>query len=305
MKPYFDTSHLAWALHLLGAMSFAHATAPDLAKQGNTTITQYGTWVSYGGNARIVLAVILLAAAGGVVYTGTRLPLPVRAAKPTEAAKTFMLVTWGLAVVAFLVCLPIYVHHARREHLFHAAPADPVTPVTATCVAVIFFIILLTSRSHGWRVMVTSAAIGAMAAPMIFEFPFDLIVMARTYPPIPPDPASYRVLFFAPLFLVEVATLSLLTLSPIMKLRKATFFSFALMLAVFAAWALAGFAYPFAPVPFTLNVLSKILAFITALSLFLPQRTLASALKLASPPPAEAPLPGRPAASHAIGANPN
>jgi hypothetical protein len=186
-----------------------------------------------------------------------------------------------------LVCLPIYVHHARREHLFHGTPADPITPVTATCLAVTFFIILLASRSHGWRVALASAAIGAAAAPMIFEFPFDLIVMARTYPPIPPDPALYRILFFAPLFLVEFTTLALLTLSPVLKVQRAAFFYFALMLAVFAIWGLSGFAYPSAPVPFTLNVLSKILAFVAALSLFRPLRTPASTPKSAPsiPPP--------------------
>jgi len=264
MKPYFDT---------------------------NTTMTEYGTWVSYSGTARIVLAIVLLAAAGGVVFAGTRLALPIRPARPGEGTRTFMLVTWGLAITAFLVCLPIYVHQARREHLFHGTPADPITPVTVTCVAVIFFITLLASRSHGWRVMLASAVIGAMAAPMIFEFPFDLIVMARTYPPIPPDPALYRVVFFAPLFLVEFTTLTLLRLSPTVKLSRTAFFSFALMLAVFAVWGLSGFAYPSAPVPFALNVLSKILAFVTALSLFLPQRTLASAPRSASsiPPPESGP----------------
>jgi hypothetical protein len=44
---------------------------------------------------------------------------------------------------------------------------------------------------------------------------------------------------------------------------------FALMLAVFAVWALAGFGYPSAPVPIALNVVSKILAFVTVLTLFL------------------------------------
>ncbi len=44
------------------------------------------------------------------------------------------------------------------------------------------------------------------------------------------------------------------------------------MLAVFAVWALAGFGYPSAPLPFALNVVSKILAFVAALGLFLPQR---------------------------------
>ena len=48
-------------------------------------MTQYGTWVSYGGAARVVLAIVLLAAAAGLVYAGTRLPLPSRAARPSTA----------------------------------------------------------------------------------------------------------------------------------------------------------------------------------------------------------------------------
>lgn len=83
----------------------------------------------------------------------------------------------------------------------------------------------------------------------------------------------YRVLFFAPLILIEITTTSPLTLSPFAKLSRATFFSFALMLGVFAVWALAGFGYPSTPVPFALNVVSKLLAFVTVLTLFLPQRT--------------------------------
>jgi hypothetical protein len=134
------------------------------------------------------------------------------------------------------------------------------------------FVIILTRSTPGFGTRLLSAAIGAMAAPMIFEFPFDLIVMARTYPPIPPDPALYRALFFVPLFLIEITTLLLLRLSPMVRLTRATFFSFALMLGVFAVWALSGFGYPSAPLPITLNVVSKILAFVTLLTLFLPQR---------------------------------
>jgi len=234
-------------------------------------MTQYGTWISYSGTAKIMLALVLLAAAGGVTYAATRLPLPVRPARPGEAAATFMFVTLGIAIAVFTGCVATYVKAAQREHVFHAPPVDPITPVTLSCVGVIFVIILLISASSlGWGVALGSAAIGALAAPMIFEFPFDLIIMARIYPPIPPDPALYRILFFAPLFLIEVVTLSLLTVSPAMRLSKAAFFSFALMLAVFAVWGLFGFAYPSAPVPFTLNLVSKILAFVVTLSLFLP-----------------------------------
>ena len=141
--------------------------------------------------------------------------------------------------------------------------------MTLISVGVIFVIVVVITSSYKWPVRLASAAAGALAAPMIFEFPFDLIIMARTYPPIPPDPALYRILFFAPLFLIEITTVSLLTLSPMVQLSKATFVSFAAMLTIFAVWGLAGFGYPSEPLPYALNVVSKILAFVTVVSLFL------------------------------------
>jgi hypothetical protein len=47
-------------------------------------VTAYGTWVSYSGAARILLAIVLLAVAGGLTYTGIRLPLPVRPRRPAR-----------------------------------------------------------------------------------------------------------------------------------------------------------------------------------------------------------------------------
>lgn len=119
---------------------------------------------------------------------------------------------------------------------------------------------------------------------MIFELPFDLIVMTRSYLPVRPDPSLYLALFFAPLILIEITslsllTLSLLTLSPMARLARSTFVSFALMLAVLAVGSLAGFGYPSGPVPITLNVISMILAFVTTLTLFLPQRVRPAALE--------------------------
>ena len=228
----------------------------------------YGTWVPYGGAARLVLAVILLAAVAAIVFAGLRLPLPAGLPRPGKKAAAAMLAAWVLALVSFPVCLVIYVEQAQRRFAGHGVPQDRIFPVTFVAAGVTCFIIAVSSQQGG-RTALLGAISGAMAGPMVFEFPFDFIVMARTYPPIPPDPALYRVLFFAPLFLIEVTTLALLTLSPLAKLARATFFSFALMLAVFAVWALAGFGYPSAPLPFTLNVISKLLAFATVLTLFL------------------------------------
>ena len=269
-------------------------------------MTQYGTWVSYSGDARIWLAAGLLAAAGSLAYAGIRLPLPARATRPGKVTAIVMVLVWAASIVAFLACATIYVRQYLHEyHLTQAAPVDHIAPVTLLA-AVAVFVIILTRGSPGFGTRLASAAIAAMAAPMIFEFPFDLIVMARTYPPIPPDPALYRALFFVPLFLIEITTLLLLRLSPMVRLTRATFFSFALMLGVFAVWALSGFGYPSAPVPTTLNVVSKLLAFVTVLTLFLPQRAPApQALQPQSDeraqPAGQPPVPDSPAPSDVTG----
>jgi hypothetical protein len=233
-------------------------------------MTTEGAWIGYSGTARIGLAVVLLAVAGGVAYAGTRWPGPFQARRPRPAVANLMLAIWVLAITAFLACASVYVRQARHELPGRATPTDPITPVTFLGVAAVFLIILIASP-YGPVTRLGSAVIGALAAPWIFELPFDLIVMTRTYP-IPPDPAWYRALFFLPLFAIALSTLALLTLSPMVRLSRATFLSFALMLAVFAVWALFGFGYPSTPVPITLNVVSKILAFVTALTLFLPVR---------------------------------
>ena len=233
-------------------------------------MTQSGTWVSYSGSARLVLAIILLAAAGGLVYAGIRLRRPVRLPRPGTTLSVFMLAAWGLAGVAFLSCLAANAAQARREHIAKVPPADPIALWTFTA-AILLILAVYIATPYGRWARVWSAAIAAMAAAAIFELPFDLIIWTRIYPPVPPDPALYRAMFFAPLVLVELTTLSLLTMTPMVKLSRTVFFWLALMLLVFAVWALAGFGYPSAPVPYAMNVVSKILAFVTALSLFFPE----------------------------------
>jgi hypothetical protein len=234
-------------------------------------VTAYGTWVSYSGAARVWLAILLLAVGVGLFYCGTRLRLPVRARRPGKSATAFMLVAWVLAIATFSICAVVYVGQVRQEHLIGTPPTDPITLVTLTAVVATFAIINEMGQPLGQRTALASAVIGALCAPMIFELPFDLIVMARTYPSIPPHPGLYRALFFLPLFLVEVTTLGLLTVSPMVALSKRTLSGLAAMFVVFAIWALSGFAYPSAPIPIALNLLSKVLAFVAAITVFVPE----------------------------------
>jgi ABC-2 type transport system ATP-binding protein len=231
-----------------------------------------GGWVSYGGDARIELAAGLLAVAGGAAYAGIRLRRPLRAVRPPASVVVLMFSLWAVALIAFLFGLSVYARQFVHDYPgIRSGVHNPITPVTLLAAAAIFAVILTRT---GWRfpARLGGAAVGAMAAPMIFELPFDLIVMARTYPALPPDPALYRAVFFTPLIMIELTTLWLLTLSPMVRVRRSTFFCFALMIGVFGIWALSGFGYPQSALPYTMNVVSKILAFITALTLFLPGR---------------------------------
>jgi len=229
-----------------------------------------GSWVSYSGGAEVVLAVVLAAAAVAVACAGFRLPLPARLPRPGRAATIIMLAVWVAAIAALLVSVAAYETQVYRAGLAHTPRSDPVTPVTLTGAAVLFVVIAIAQKARGWRVALGSAVIGAAAGPWIFEVPFDLIIMPRTHPVI--DPGLWLVLLYGPPILTGVTTVALLSLSPAARVHRATLWCLAGMLAAFAVWGLFGFSYPSAPGPVTLNALSKILALVTSLTLFLPQR---------------------------------
>lgn len=131
-----------------------------------------------------------------------------------------------------------------------------------------FVVILHLTRRWGWKIAMASAVTGVAAALMIFEFPFDLIIMTRINPPLSAHPMLYRQLYFLPLFLVQFSTLSLLTLLPSMRVTAYAAYAAAGMFVVFAGWAVLGFAFPAEPLPLMLNVIAKILCFVTAIMLF-------------------------------------
>lgn len=231
-------------------------------------MTQWGTWVSYAGTDSIFLSITVLVVGVIFAYLGMKLKRPVGIERPGKAVSVFMMLIWGLSLITFFVALFTYAVQLSQMHMIEASPTNPISNVTIFSAIAAFAIITCATRKNGVKTALTSALVGTMAGPMIFELPFDLIVMNRTFPPIPPHPALFRLLFFLPLFLVEVSTFSLLTLSSLMKLSKYTLFSLAGMFFVFAVWALFGFSYPSDGVPLALNTISKILSFVVAITLF-------------------------------------
>ena len=223
-------------------------------------------WFPYEGGDAILLAIVLLVVAGTFAYAGKRLRVPLSISRPDRVAAGFMIAIWLLSIATFLAAVFVYglqMKQAYPDFVAHQPSVGTFVDATVT-----FFVILYLTRHWGWKVALLSAFFGIAAAPMLFEFPFDLIVMARTNPPIPDHPMLYRALFFLPLFLVEFTTVSLLTLLPSMRVTAAASYAVAGMFAIFAVWALIGFSFPDATLPLALNVIAKILCFVAAVMLF-------------------------------------
>jgi hypothetical protein len=211
-------------------------------------MTQYGTWVPYTGSDSILLASVLFIMVGFLVYLGIRLGHPLEVKRPGKANTVFMIIIWLISIVTFLFGVSAYGLQLYQQNLIGTPPENPISPITYISVLITFILIVITTWKHGKAISLLSGAAAAMAAPMIFELPFDLIVMNRTYPAIPPSPIL------------------------LMGIKKSTIFSLAGMFLVFAVWALFGFSYPSSPIPTALNVTSKILCFVTTITLFIPQK---------------------------------
>ena len=151
-------------------------------------------WFPYEGGDAILLAIVLLVVAGGFANFGKRLRVPLSISRPDRVAAGFMIAIWLLSIATFLAAVFVYGLQMKQAHPDFVAHQPRVgTFVDAT---VTFFVILYLTRHWGWKIALLSAFVGMAAAPMLFEFPFDLIVMARTNPPIPDHPMLYRALFF-------------------------------------------------------------------------------------------------------------
>jgi hypothetical protein len=231
-------------------------------------MTSNGTWASYSGPEALYLALILLVVAGAWAFWGARLRRPIGFRPTGRYVAVILVILWVLSFLSFVISIVTYMRALESQVPNLNLPTNSVTPITLTCAVVTFLLIAFLSRRYGTMIALGSGVLGAMVAPMIFEFPYDLIVMFRTYPPQPAT--AYTLLFFLPLFAWEFATFALVTLSPLARVKPSTFFALAGMFAVFGIWAVFGFGYPSTPLFLGLNGFSKILSFVAAATLFLP-----------------------------------
>jgi hypothetical protein len=129
-------------------------------------------WDSYGGAEAIILAIALLAVAGGFAYAGKRLRTPLKITGPGGVAAAFMIVVLLLAIHTLAVAAAVYGQQIKQVYPGFVRPRVHVG--TFAYAAVTFLVILYLTRRWGWKIALASAIIGTAAAPMIFELPFDL-----------------------------------------------------------------------------------------------------------------------------------
>lgn len=227
----------------------------------------YGAWIAYQGGEAVVLAVILALTAAVFAGVGWRIKHPIALQRPGLAIGSLVFILWLLSMLMLFVALLAYGVQMQEVHVAFEQ-RKPEIGTVFYCIATVF-IIAWRTRRFGWKTALYSGLFGAAAAPMLFELPFDLIVMARVYPPLPPNPTLYKALFFCPLFLWEIATIALMAMSPAMRITRGALIALAGMFAVWVVWAAAfGFSYPVETGPWTVNVISKLLCFAAAISLF-------------------------------------
>ena len=232
----------------------------------------YGEWVPYSGNSAIILGVVLLLIAGTFALLGIKLKKSLTVKVPGKAMTGMLIAVWILSILTFLVDIGVYALQMQQEKLTGTIPNNPITKFTLSFALLSFLIIWQINIKKGMKAAFFSAAFAAMAGPMIFELPFDLIVMGRTYPPIPPVPGVLRALFFFPLFLVELTTISLAFFSPLFKVTTYTLYALAGMFFVFAIWGFLSFSFAYTTEFLILNVAAKALAFVVVVTLFLPEK---------------------------------
>ncbi len=233
-------------------------------------MTQYGIPSPYEGTDALVLAAVLFVIAAVLVYLGTRLHHPVGVQKTGTTAGILLAVLWILSYLGLSSAGLLYYVTAAQQFGTITAPTDPISPITGLSALVTFIGIAFLGRHHGLKAALGSAIVGTMAAPMFFELPFDLITIWKNHPPEPA--VLFNLILFFPLLSWEISSFALLTWSPFMRISRYSLLSLSAMFLVFTVWALVGFSYPSAPIPFALNALSKVLSFVAGATLFLPEK---------------------------------
>jgi hypothetical protein len=218
----------------------------------------YIYWPPYTGLSVFLLFGLLLLVSAGSFLFGRRMKHDIKLPKMGKIVGAIVVVIWAFSILTFLKFNEIL---ARRTGTTGSlGPIFPITVISAFCT---FGYVAYISRHDGVGASIGRGFLAFIAGPMIFELPYVLIVVPKVKAPLVPE-----IIFLIPLFTIIFTTLSMLFFSKKVAITKYSVYLFALMLFVFALWALDGYSYPSNPFSFLMNAISKVLSFAAAAAMF-------------------------------------
>jgi len=215
-------------------------------------------WSPYQGSNALLLSLVLTIIGVGLILLGRKMTKEIRLPKMGKVVGAVVVVIWIFSILTFL-----RINRDLERYTGSAGNLGPIFPITVITAVCTFAVVAYTSRHDGIRAALGRGFLAFIAGPMVFEFPFLLIVIPRVSAPLIP-----ALIFLIPLFTIIFTTLSMLLFSRKVAITRYSIYFFGAMVLVFAVWALDGYSYPSNPTSFLLNSIAKILGFAAVAALF-------------------------------------
>ena len=217
-------------------------------------------WSPYTGSAKLLLFLLLLVIGAGIIWAGTKVKKPITLPRMGTIVLVVVMVIWAFSILTFLRIV-----RAVARYTGSAASLGPIFPITIFSAICAFAFVAYVSRKGGVLSSLGNGFLAFIAGPMVFEFPFILIVIPQVHAPL-----GAALIFFIPLFIIIFTTISMLLYSRRTAITKYSLYFYGAMIVVFAIWALDGYSYPTNPVSFVLNAISKVFGFVAVAAMFVP-----------------------------------
>jgi len=182
----------------------------------------------------------------------------VKLPKMGKVVGIIVLIIWAFSILTFL-----RINRNLARYTGSAGNLGPIYPITIITAVCTFAVVVYFSRRDGIISALGRGSLAFIAGPMVFEFPFLLIVIPRVRAPLVPE-----LIFLIPLFTIIFTTLSMLLFSRKIAITKYSVYFYGVMILVFAIWGLEGYSYPSNPTSFLLNAVSKVLGFAAVAAMF-------------------------------------
>jgi len=220
-------------------------------------------WNPYAVPGTYELAAILVVIGLGLVLLGRKIgEKQVKLPRMGKIVGIVIIIIWAISILTFLK-----INKDIAKHTGSAVSLGPIFPITVASAIISFGIVAYLSRKEGFVSALGNGFLAFIAGPMVFEFPFLLIVIPRVSARLIPE-----IIFLTPLFAIIFTTFSLLLLSSKIAITKNSIYFYSSMIFVFALWALEGYSYPTNPAAFSLNAVSKVLGFACIDAMFVTEK---------------------------------